>query len=175
MFRRLLATTALLAAGLLLATGLAVPALAAPYPPSGPAALTASAYDPCAGASNILGGNGFQPGETVRLVLAQTGTIADVRVGADGSFRVTVTIPLASRGSDQVTATGLTSGRTAGLTLDVPCVVGQSSSVTQVGGGALASTGAQVGGAVLLGLVLFGAGTALVVGGRRRRAHRVAR
>lgn len=172
MIRRLLLGV-LVCAAAWLATA-ACPALAAPYPPAAPAGITASAFDPCAGASNVIGGNGFAPGETVRLVLAQTGPIADVRVRADGSFLVTVTVPLASRGSDQVTATGLTSGRSAGLTLDIPCVVGQSQAENRVGGGALASTGAQIGGAMALGVVLFGAGTALVMVGRRRRTHRTA-
>ena len=173
MIRRLLLGAVLLAGAALVVVANPVSATAAPYPPSNPAAITASAYDPCAGASNVIGGNGFRPGETVRLVLAQTGKIARATVAADGSFQVTVTIPLASRGSDQVTATGLGSGRSATLTLDIPCVAGQSNSSTQVGGG-LASTGAQVGGAVLIGVVLSGAGAALLLAGRRRRGHRTA-
>lgn len=174
-FRRVLTAMLLLTGIAVSAVALGGPATAAPYPPANPASLTASAYDPCAGASNVIGGNGFLSGETVRLVLSQTGEIARATAGTDGTFRITVTIPLSTRGSDQVLATGLRSGRTASLTLAIPCVVGQSNSSRALpSNGSLASTGAAIGGAVLVALVLFGTGAVLVVAGRRRRSHRTA-
>ncbi len=201
MIRRLLALTAVLAATLTATLVVTAPtAGAVPYPPTiRIPVLTASVYDPCAGAANVIGGKGFLAGETVVLVLTKTGEVGRTKVRADGTFQVTVKIPVAARGTDQLTVTGLTSHRKAQLTLAIPCVMngsdgtddnssggngngtdgangtsvdgGGSSSGLGTGAGGLASTGAAVGGALLVGAVLLGAGGMLVVAGRRRRSH----
>ena len=166
------AATALLVllAGALVA--LAPAATAAPYPPTNPPTLSASAYDPCAGASNIIGGTGYQPGETVLLDLAVNGEIGRTTVRADGTFELTVTIPLSARGSDRLTAVGLTSGTSVTIQFQIPCVLGQgSSAITRSGG--LAYTGVAVGAVLLLAAVLLGAGAAFAVAGRRRRGESV--
>lgn len=170
MIRRFIAISALAAAFVLTAFIAPIATSAAPYPPSNSASLAASAHDPCAGAANMIGGSGFQAGETVQLVLARTGEIGRANVGADGTFTITVTIPLDARGSNQLRATGLTSGRSAALTLDIQCVLGQSSTRIDNHRGGLASTGVAVGGITLAAAVLLALGVALVVTGRRRRA-----
>lgn len=174
MIRRFLATASVLGVLAFCWVALSTPASAAPYPPNtSSATLSASAYDPCAGASNVLGGDGFRPGETVRLVLGGSGEIGRPGVDADGSFSITVTIPLDARGNEVVTATGLTSRLTASINLDVPCVLGQDA--TALGGdngngdGGLAYTGVAIGGALLLAAGLISVGGAVLVAGRRRR------
>ncbi|MHA3702215.1 hypothetical protein ACXR2U_08505 [Jatrophihabitans sp. YIM 134969] len=169
MIRRLLAVMCALTS---LAVGVVLfsPAASAdPYPPTNPPSLAASAYDPCAGASNALSGNGFRAGEAVRVVLIGRGELGRPVADANGSWRLTVLIPANARGAEVITATGLTSGLSASVGLDVPCVLGQSSTSVDDGGG-LAYTGVAVGGVLLAAAVLLGVGGMLLVAGRRRRA-----
>lgn len=148
MLRRLLTRAAALAVAILALTSVSAPAArAVPYPPVIRVPIaTASSYDPCAGASNTIGGRGFLPGETVRIDLADLGEIGRAVIGADSTFTTSVTIPLEARGSNQVTVTGLTSGRTARLMLEVPCVVnnpdGGGSGVLGAGQGGNGGSGA---------------------------------
>lgn len=176
MIRRFLATASVLGVLAFCWVVLSTPASAAPYPPTtSSAVLAASAYDPCAGASNVLAGDGFQPGETVRLVLGGVELARSV-ADANGSFSITVTIPLDARGDEVVAATGLTSGLTASINLSVPCVLGQDATALGGGngsgnadGGGLAYTGVAIGGALLLAAGLISVGGAVLAAGRKRR------
>ena len=146
MIRRLLALTAVLAATLTAAVIVAAPdAVAAPYPPTiRIPVLSASVFDPCAGAANVIGGKGFVSGETVVLVLGQSGEVGRTVVRPDGTFQITVKIPLAARGIDTLTVTGLTSRRSAHLTLAIPCVMnGDDGTSTTTGDGGTGGSGAD--------------------------------
>lgn len=164
---RTVGVTAALATGVVL-VGPAAAAVAAPYPPVTSPAVTASAYDPCAGQNNVIGGTGYQAGETVSVVLVGSGEIGRSQVAAGGTWQITVLVPQDARGSEQLVATGLTSGLRASLTLAVTDCRGPEGGGSN-GGGSLASTGAVVGGAVVAGVALLVTGGALLAVGRRRR------
>jgi 5'-nucleotidase len=111
------------------------------------------------GGSLTVTGSGFVAGETVSVELHSTPVLlAEVAVAQDGTFTAQVTVPAgASVGAHTVVATA--ESGTASAELTVTAAAGTPA--------ALAQTGAQVAGIVLLALVLVGAGTWLVV--RRRR------
>ncbi|WP_417510370.1 carboxypeptidase regulatory-like domain-containing protein [Microbacterium sp.] len=112
---------------------------------------------PAAGATITITGQGFEPGETVRLELHSTPVVlGTVKVAPNGTFTAQVRIPAGTApGAHTIYAFGLTSNT---VTATPITVVAASPSPSSSGTGGLAVTGGdvpwnQLGGAALLLLV----------------------
>jgi hypothetical protein len=140
----------------------------------GPTTAKAEESQVRAGGTQTVTGTGFTPGEWVHGVL-HSDPIDLGMAQADAEGRVTFVVELPAgfqTGAHSVVLTGATSGRVATATFTV-AEAAPAASVVPVAAPAspeLAYTGAEVGGVLLGGLALVGAGGALAVAGRRRRA-----
>lgn len=134
-------------------------------PTTTPGAATVAAATVAAGRQQTITASGFTPGETVRGTLFSTPVdLGTVVADAQGVATFTFTLPAGlEAGPHSVTATGLTSGATSTATFTV------SAAVSAAGSPALATTGAEVGPMVGLGVLALGAGAALTVATGRRR------
>ena len=114
-------------------------AAAAPYTVS----ATLSVSDPCAGAGELVIGEGFKPNETVTITLTGiSGIVGTIRTDATGAFRVVVEIPAALRGPQKLVATGST-GDSASTDIDVHTCTNKpspSASITLTPTGAVEAT-----------------------------------
>jgi len=149
----------------------ASPAFARDYGPSAPTLSTnASAASP--GSTLGVSGSGFQPGETVTLVLQCTSAgLGTAAVGSAGTFSTTVTIPASTPpGNCTIVGTGNTSGSTSTTSIVVTSATttGVTSNSGSSGGG-LAFTGAHIAAMAGVGAIALALGGMLVFAGRRRR------
>ncbi len=158
--RLVLATVA--AIGLLLVPATAF-AQSTPYAPAGSPSV--SSTSPAPGAPLSVAGAGFAAGSTVRVVIFSTPVVlGTATVDAAGEADVDVTVPASFRAGSEhrIELQGVDpSGEVRILTQDIRLAGGTSDD-------ALAKTGAVVVPVVLAGVVLLGAGGALVLSGRRR-------
>ena len=193
-------------ASLVVLTGavLAGPAAGATTADTRPAAVAPCVYVPrctptlsvlspttAVGSQQVLAGSGFLPGDhvTVTITLADgTRLVLHAIADADGSFRLTFTVP-DGLGNASIVAVGERSG-SAGAVMDVVAALPSGSvaptttaTATTTGGagngsdggsdgGGLALTGVAVAGTGGLALLLVVAGVTLLVLGRRRRPDR---
>jgi hypothetical protein len=144
------------------------PATAAPYPPTGTAAVTVSSTTPCTGQSIKVGGTNFGANEVVTLDIAGT-AVGSATTDADGSFDPSVTTPDLV-GGQSLTGTGQTSGLTASLTLTIRDCAAAGGASGGGGGGGLASTGVKIAGLSLFAAALIGLGLFFATAGRRRKS-----
>jgi hypothetical protein len=142
----------------------AIPATAASY--STQTTTSVSNQSPTAGSSLTFCGQGFLPGETVTITLDHSVSYPSVTTDTSGAFCTTMVLGATlTAGTHTLTATGATSGRTSGTTIQV---LGASASAAPTTSG-LAFTGANaIGIGALGGLLLLGGG-AMVLAGRRRK------
>ena len=128
-----------------------------------------------AGGSLIVTGSGFQPGETVTLVLHSTPvTLGTTPADSQGAFSTSVIIPAdTTPGNHTIVGTGNTSGSTATTSIVVTSATttGGTSNSGSSGGG-LAFTGAHIAAMAGVGAIALALGGMLVFAGRRRRAAR---
>lgn len=140
------------------------PAPEAPTPasaPAAPASISAPSLDPHsapvpAGGRIAVSGDGFTPGEDVVVTIdSKPAILARVVAGPDGAFHADVPVPDdLSTGEHVLTATGVLSGRTASLTIQVQ--------------GLLAATGAgEFAATTAAALALLAAGLGLLAARRR--------
>jgi hypothetical protein len=125
-----------------------------------------------AGGSLIVTGSGFQPGETITLVLHSTPvTLGTTPADSQGSFSTTVTIPAdTTPGNHTIIATGNTSGSTASTSIVVvSATTSGGTSTSGSSGGGLAFTGAHIAAMAGVGAIALALGGMLVFAGRRRR------
>ncbi|HYO17885.1 MAG TPA: hypothetical protein VES02_04365 [Dermatophilaceae bacterium] len=122
---------------------------------------------PAAGSSLTFCGSGFQPGETVTIVLDNGTTYPSVTADAAGDFCTTIVLGASLSGTHTLTATGTTSGITASTTIQV---LGVSANAGPTGGG-LAFTGAAVIGIGALGGLLLVGGGMILFATRRRKVN----
>jgi hypothetical protein len=174
-FIRILAIAAVSAMGLLWAT----PAFA--YGPNAPVVTINVSTAPPGGAITISGG-GFQPGETITLVLHSfPATLGTTTADPSGNFSTPATIPSDTPvGSHTITATGNTSGSTAStgilIATSTTSGTGTTTGGSTTGGssssGSLAFTGADLAATAGVGAIALALGGMLVFAGRRRRVTR---
>ena len=131
-----------------------------------------------AGGSLIVTGSGFQPGETVNLVLGCTSvTLGSTTADPQGAFSTSVTIPASTPpGNCAIIGTGNTSGRTSTTSIVVTSATttgGTSNSggtsTSGSSGGGLAFTGAHIAAMAGVGAIALALGGMLLFAGRRRR------
>lgn len=160
---------ALLLGGLIVGSGLFAAGAGAvqPYPPTVPASLQVSTTTPFQGQTIKVSGSNFGPSEPVRLTIGGL-VVGVVNSDATGSFDPPVVVPSSLLGPQPVVGVGQTSGLTASLMLTVRAVPAAASST---GGSGLAFTGAQIGAALALAVILLATGAAFAVSGRRRRVR----
>lgn len=143
----------------------ATSASAAPYTPNATISLSASCGEP--GDAITVSGKGFDASEGISVGLKDpAATLASTTTGSTGAFSTTVRLPAGFDGSNRITATGATSGRTAIAKITIgDC---SSDEPTDRNRG-LPSTGAIALMALgVVGLGLLGGGGAMMVLGRRR-------
>src|ERR1017187_5656765 len=144
----------------------AMPANADPYVHH--ATTSVSNQSPAAGSSLTFCGQGFLPGETVTITLDHSISYPSVTTDTSGAFCTTIVLGATlTAGTHTLTATGATSGRTSGTTIQV---LGASASAAPTTSG-LAFTGANAIGIGALGGLLLLGGAALVVAGKRRKVN----
>ena len=132
-----------------------------------------SNQSPTAGSSLTFCGQGFVPGETVKIRLDNSIAYPSVTADTSGSFCTTIVLGATlTAGTHTLTATGVTSGRTSSSTIQV-LGVSASGAPTSAGLGntGLAFTGANAIGIGALGGLLLLGGAGLVVAGRRRKVN----
>jgi hypothetical protein len=156
------------AAGIALAVGAlafaATSAAAAPY--STQATLSVSSQTVVEGGTFVLTGAGFCASESVGVNLhTTTYPLTSAHTDSAGSFSVTETLPQGVLGVHTVTATGVTCGRSASVTITIVA----ASTGGGGGGGGLASTGVAVIGIGALGLILLVGGGLMLLAGKRRK------
>ena len=217
MVRKMVSLLAVGVAGLLAFGGVANAQPAVAYPPTTPPIVvnvTVNITIINIGGTVIFTGGGFDPGELIDIAvsyaapgglrsspaLAEQAATKRSSTTADAAGSFTSDVPLTQIGTATITATGLTSGHTASLTVEVLSAespipagtTGSSSSNTYTagdGGGntyaagssesspALASTGASIVGPIAIGAAALLAGLALLFfgtrGAIRRRSERV--
>src|SRR5665213_2034478 len=125
-----------------------------------------------AGGSLIVTGSGFQPGETVSLVLGCTSvTLGSTPADSQGAFSTSVTIPASTPpGNCAIIATGNTSGSTSTTSIVVTSATTTGGTSTSgSSGGGLAFTGAHLAAMAGVGAIALALGGMLVFAGRRRR------
>lgn len=164
---------ALLLTGLFLLAG---PAGA--YPAGVSATISISTTTPRAGATITISGAAFKPRERISIEFHSVGyDLGSTYATGAGTFTTVVTIPKNASGMHDIVATGVTSGESAILTLDVQgpgssrnagySAASVSGSGTDSEG--LSNTGVAVIGIGAVGVVLFVGGSLLLVAGKRRR------
>ena len=149
----------------------ALPANAAPYTTQ--PATSVSNQSPAAGSSLTFCGQGFVPGETVKITLDNGIAYPSVTADTSGSFCTTIVLGATlTAGTHTLTATGATSGRTSSSTIQV---LGESASGAPtnagLGNSGLAFTGANAIGIGALGGLLLLGGVAMVLAGKRRKVN----
>ena len=144
----------------------ATPANAQPYTTQ--PATSVSNQSPAAGSSLTFCGQGFLPGETVTITLDHSVSYPSATTDTSGNFCATIVLGATlTAGTHTLTATGVTSGRTSGTTIQV---LGASASAAPTTSG-LAFTGANAISIGALGGLLLLGGVAMVVAGRRRKVN----
>jgi hypothetical protein len=157
-------------------------AKAADYPPSSPHATTIPTLPPgtnvsalrgtidnpkpVAGQSATVVGQGFTPGEDVRVEVRSVHvTLGNAVAGSDGSLSLTFAVPASLRGDRSITLAGQNSGRIAsiGVSFLAPPGTVQSDEATTL---AVAIVG--IGG---LGMVLVAGGSSLLIVSRRHISY----
>ena len=112
------------------------------YGPGG-TTISTNIFTVGAGGSLIVTGSGFQPGETVTLVLNSTPvTLGTTPANSQGAFSTTVIIPAdTTPGNHTIVATGNTSGSTASTSIVVVSATtsGGTSNTGSSGGGITSS------------------------------------
>ena len=142
----------------------AMPATADPYVLH--STTSVSNQSPAAGSSLTFCGQDFLPGETVTITLDHSISYPSVTTDTSGAFCTTIVLGATlTAGTHTLTATGATSGRTSGTTIQV---LGASASAAPTTSG-LAFTGANAIGIGALGGLLLLGGAAMVLAGRRRK------
>lgn len=149
------------------------------YGPTGPTigtninVVTATA----GGASIVVTGANYQPGETVTLVLFSTPVTLGTSgpTDASGSFSLAVTIPAGTPvGAHTIVGTGNSIGDSASTAITVVSAsAGTAASVSGnsgTSGGSLAFTGSDIAATAGVGAIAIALGGMLVMAGRRRRA-----
>jgi hypothetical protein len=125
--------------------------------------------------SLIVSGQGYQPGESVTLVLFSTPvTLGTVPTDSQGSFSVPETLPAGTAlGNHTIVGTGNTSGLSATTSIVVVAAgTATASSASSSGSstsGSLAFTGADIAALAGVGAISLALGGMLVFAGRRRR------
>jgi hypothetical protein len=145
----------------------ATPANAAPYTTA--PATSVSNQTPAAGSALTFCGTGFQAGETVAITLSNGTTYPSVVADASGAFCTTVVLGANLSGTQTLTATGTTSGRTSSTTIQVAAATANAGVAPSTGG--LAFTGAAVLGIGALGGLLLVGGATMVLASRRRKVN----
>jgi hypothetical protein len=146
----------------------AVPANAAPYTTQPTVAVSSQTVT--AGGSITFSGSGFLPGETVRITVSDPITLKSVVADSSGSFSTVIVLPAGLTGAQTLTATGLTSGRTASITIQV-LAASANPFPTSTATGGLAFTGAAVGAIGALGGLLLIGGGLMMLASRRRKVN----
>jgi hypothetical protein len=143
----------------------ATPANAAPYATQ--PTTSVSNQSPTAGSNVTFCGSGFQAGETVTIALTNGTTYPSVATDTSGAFCSVVVLGATLTGTQTLTATGLTSGRTSSTTIKVLGVSANAAPTPATSGLAFTGTNAiAIGG--LGGLLLLGGGAMVLVGRRRK-------
>ncbi|MGH9029590.1 MAG: LPXTG cell wall anchor domain-containing protein [Acidimicrobiales bacterium] len=148
------------------------------YGPGGAASLTGSTSTCVAstGCTLTLTGTGFQPGETVALVLDGTPvSLGTTTADPSGDFTQGVSIPANSTaGAHTIVATGETSGAVASFAITLTSsTTGVSSPTTpSAPSSSLPLTGADISAMVGAAAVAIALGAMLVLASRRRRSAR---
>jgi pSer/pThr/pTyr-binding forkhead associated (FHA) protein len=138
-----------------------------------------------AGDTVTLSGTGFQPNETVSVILQSTPvTLKTVAASATGNVTVTVTLPTnLAAGAHSLTLRGALASVVFPFTVAAaapsatpgasPTATGAGGTRTSSGGGSLPSTGSPVlpGFTAAFLLILLGSATMIFAGSRRRRSH----
>jgi len=151
--------------GVALAVGWPAAAFAYGGQPETMTTVNSAVVDPCN--SIVVTGSGYQPGETVTLLLAST-SLGTTTADTTGAFSSTVTVP-------QGTAAGpysLVSTGSSGDTSSTGVTVGTGGcgvTLAAVSSGGLAFTGADIAALVGVGAVALGLGGMLLLVTRRRR------
>jgi hypothetical protein len=138
-------------------------AQAAPY--TAQPTVSVSDETPTEGGTLTLTGQGFGSSEDVNNTLhTVTYPLTSAHTDAAGNFSVVVTLPAGVTGTHTIVSAGVTSGRTASVTITIG-----APSTGGAGGGGLSNTGVAVIGIAGVGvLLLIGGGTMLLAGKRRK-------
>jgi len=157
-------------------TVVAAPELGSVSDGSGKPITAGSTLQP--GQQLTLTASGFQPGETVSVILASTPTtLATTTADSTGKVSVTVTLPSnLSAGAHTLTLHGTLADvvfafKIAAASASATPTPTSTEAGSSGSGGGLASTGAVLWPALGFGIVLLLAGAGLLLGTRRRRAH----
>lgn len=159
--------TALIGVLAMLFAGLFFAATSASAYPTGTAAtIGVSNSTPPVGGTDTVFGAHYQPGETVSLSLhSAVYSLGSATADGSGAFSTTVTLPAGVSGSHTIVGTGLTSGETASVQINI----GGTSSSGSGSGSGLSSTGVAVIGIGAVGLALLVGGGLLLMAGKRRK------
>ena len=144
-----------------------------PYPPitSTSLGVSATALDPCA--TVTISGADYTPGEQIAVVLHSANVpLGEPTADASGSFTEAVRVPEGLEGPHTISATGLTSGRSATASVTIqsnvcPSRAPAASAAVQVAK-SLPNTGFGARNTVIVGGLLLLLGALLVLAGRRR-------
>ncbi len=131
------------------------------------------------GATVTITGSGFQPNETVTVLLDSHSTLATVTADSAGEVSATVTLPSTlAAGQHTLILHGTLASATfrfaveaasaTGTPTPVPSSSSSAGSGSSSGGGTLPFTGTQALGGLTLGLLLLISGAGLLLGARRR-------
>jgi hypothetical protein len=131
------------------------------------ATVSVSNQAPAAGSSITFCGSGFAAGEKVTVALDNGTQFPSVFANASGAFCEALVLGVNLEGAHTITATGVTSGRTSSIKIQV-AGVGASAGTTAAASG-LAFTGASVIGISALGGLLLVGGGLMLLAGRRRK------
>ena len=165
--RALLVVAALCALG---SIALAAAAQAAPPYPPRPPAISVNVTTIAPGGGVTVHGAGFLPGELVSIDIGGI-HLATVRADANGEVTASVTIPAGLSGNESISMTGLGSGTTLTVGIDVKTAAAPNNVANNNipnNGGGLPNTGVAVIGIGSVGLVLLVTGAMLMIAGRRR-------
>ena len=150
----------------------AMPASAQPYTTQ--LATSVSNQSPAAGSSLTFCGQGFLPGESVKITLDNSISYPSVATNTSGNFCTTIVLGATlTAGTHTLAASGATSGRASNTTLQVLGVSANGAPTNNAGLGntGLAFTGANAIGIGALGGLLLLGGAAMVVAGKRRKVN----
>ena len=112
-------------------------------------------------------GEGFTPGATVSVSL-DGAVLGTTTVAEDGTFTITVTIPLNAVCGDNTLDITSDEGDAASVAITIPCPTGAAGDADEVADGALAATGANVTVGMALVLGLFAAGGVALYATRKK-------
>ncbi|WP_205858644.1 CBM35 domain-containing protein [Plantibacter sp. M259] len=153
-------------------------------PEPGDATISVDRATVQAGSTVTVSGTGFEPDESIELVLnSDPVTLGTVTADASGGFRTTVTVPVSvPAGAHTLVATGAQSAREASTALAVTTAgsggagtdgsgTGSTTVTSSERAGGLASTGFGGLSVLLAGAMALAAGAALVARARERRAR----